>query len=92
MNPFDLLQHVLSFAAPALAVALLVALGGRWLLPSGAPRPAWWFFFAINFLAGLAALGLGLWYFGRDGKMASYAAMVLAVATAQWLGGRAWRG
>ena len=92
MTALDLSNHVLSFAAPALAVALLVALGGRWLLPAGAPRPAWWVFLAINFLAGLAALGLGLWYFGRDGKMASYAAMVLAVATAQWVGGRAWRG
>jgi hypothetical protein len=92
VNALDLSQHVLSFAAPALAVALLVALGGRWLLPRGTPRPAWWALFAINFLAGLAALGAGLWYFGRDGKMASYAAMVLAVATAQWLSGRAWRG
>ena len=92
MNPIDLLPHVLSFAAPALAVAFLVAFGGRWLLPAGAPRPAWWVLFAINFLAGLAALAAGLWYFGRDGKMASYAAMVLAVASAQWLGGRAWRG
>ena len=83
---------MLSFAAPALAVALLVAFGGRWLLPAGAPRPAGWVLFAINFLAGLAALAVGLWYFGRDGKMASYAAMVLAVASAQWVGGRAWRG
>ena len=83
---------MLSFAAPALAVALLVALGGRLLLPAAAPRPAWWVLFAINFLAGVAALAAGLWYFGRDGKMASYAAMVLAVASAQWLGGRAWRG
>jgi hypothetical protein len=92
LNDLDLFKHVLSFALPALAVALLVALGGRWLLPGGVPRPAWWALFAINFLAGLAALGGGLWYFGRDGKMASYAAMVLAVASAQWLAGRAWRG
>ena len=92
MNALDLFQHVLSFALPAFAVALLVALAGRWLLPRGAPRPAWWVLLAINFVAGLAALGAGLWYFGRDGKMASYAALVLAVATAQWLAARAWRG
>jgi hypothetical protein len=92
VNALDLLRHVLSFAAPALAVALLVTLAGRWLLPRGAPRPAWWALLAINFVAGLAALGAGLWFFGRDGKMASYAAMVVVVATAQWLGGRAWRG
>ena len=92
MNPLDLFKHVLSFAAPALAVALLLALGGRWMLPAGAPKPAWWTLFAINFRPGLGALAAGLWYFGRDGKMASYAALVLAVATAQWLAGRAWRG
>jgi hypothetical protein len=42
-------------------------------------------------VAGLAALAAGLWYFGRDGKMAAYAALVLAVASAQWLVARAWR-
>ena len=83
---------MLSFALPAFAVALLVALAGRWLLPKAGPRPAWWVLFAINFAAGLATLAAGLWYFGRDGKMASYAALVLVVATAQWLAGRAWRG
>jgi hypothetical protein len=92
LNALDFLKHALSFALPALAVAVLVALGGRWLLPKTAPRPAWWSLLAINSLAGLAAMAAGLWYFGRDGKMASYAAMVLAVATAQWLAGRAWRG
>ncbi|MDB5857393.1 MAG: hypothetical protein JWQ76_1082 [Ramlibacter sp.] len=91
MNTLDLFKHVLSFAAPALAVALLVALGGRWLLPGSAPRPAWWVLFAINFLAGLVALGAGLWLFGRDGKMLTYAALVVGVATTQWLAGRAWR-
>jgi hypothetical protein len=39
----------------------------------------------------VAASAAGLWYFGRDGKVATYAAVVLAVATAQWLAARAWR-
>jgi hypothetical protein len=92
VNALDLFKHALSFAAPALAVALAVALGGRWMLPRSAPRPTWWALFAINFVAGLAVLAAGLWYFGHDGKMASYAAMVVLVATSQWLAGRAWRG
>ena len=46
---------------------------------------------AINCVAGVLALGLGLWFFGNDGKMASYAAMVVAVATCQWFGARGWR-
>jgi hypothetical protein len=87
----DLLDHLLSFAAPALAVALLVTLAAPLVLPRAGLALSWWARFAINCAAGLAALAAGLWYFGRDGKMASYAAMVLAVATAQWLTARAWR-
>jgi hypothetical protein len=91
VNALDLFRHMLSFAAPALAVALALASGGRWLLPASAPRPAWWQLLAINFLAGLAVLAAGLWHFGLDGKMQTYAALVLVVATTQWLTGRAWR-
>jgi hypothetical protein len=40
---------------------------------------------AINFVAGALALGAGLWFFGNDGKMASYAAMVVVCATSQAL-------
>nr|WP_295774662.1 hypothetical protein [Rhodoferax sp.] len=40
---------------------------------------------AINCVAGVLALGLGLWYFGNDGKMASYAAMVVVCAISQAL-------
>jgi len=92
VNALDLSKHVLSFAAPALATALVLAVAGRWLLPGTGQRPTWWALFAINFVAGLAVLGAGIWYFGRDGKMASYAAMVVVMATVQWLAGRAWRG
>jgi hypothetical protein len=92
LNPLDFLLHGLGFAAPAFAVALLLAWLGRWLLPKGSARPGWWASLAINFIAGLAVLAAGLWYFGRDGKMATYAALVVVVATTQWLSGRAWRG
>jgi hypothetical protein len=40
----------------------------------------------------LVVLAAGLWWFGHDGKMATYAALAVAVATSQWLAGRAWRG
>lgn len=91
MNALALFWHLLGFVAPALAVALLVALAARWVLPRNGPRPGWRASIAINFIAGVVVLGAGLWWFGRDGKMATYAAMVVAVATAQWLGGRGWR-
>ncbi|MBE7369695.1 hypothetical protein [Ramlibacter pallidus] len=91
MGPIDSLNHLLSFAAPAFAVALLVTLARPLILPVGGQRLGWWSSFALNFAAGLLVLAAGLWYFGRDGKMATYAALVVAVATVQWLSGRAWR-
>lgn len=91
MGPADLLIHLLSFAAPALAVAVLVALGARVLLPRGPGMPGWWSCLAINFAAGLAVLVAGLWLGGRDGLMATYASLVVVVATCQWLAGRGWR-
>ncbi len=45
----------------------------------------------MNCVAGVLALGLGLWFFGNDGKMASYAAMVIAIASSQWLVARGGR-
>lgn len=91
MGPLDIATHLLSFAAPALAVALVVTLAARLVLPrSGAPR-RWWLPFAVNLGVGVAVLGAGLWWYGRDGKMLTYAALVVAVATAQWVMGRAWR-
>lgn len=88
----DLLDHLLGFAAPAFAVGLLVALMARWTVLRGAATRAWWIDAGINSAAGVLALGAGLWSFGVDGKMLSYAALVLAVASTQWLLGRGWRG
>ena len=38
---------------------------------------------AINVVAGTVVLLLGLWYFGNDGKMATYGAMLVVCATTQ---------
>ena len=91
MGPLDFATHLLSFAAPAFAVALLVTLAARLLLPRQNAASGWWSAFAVNFVVGLLVLGAGLWFYGRDGKMMTYAAMVVVVATCQWLIGRAWR-
>mgnify|MGYP003577853152 CR=1 FL=1 len=91
MTPLAFANHLLSFAAPAFVVALLVTLAARLVLPPAAGPRRWWPPLLINFLAGLVILGAGLWYFGRDGKMMTYAALVVGVATCQWLVGRAWR-
>ena len=90
MGPLQFLLHLLSFVAPALPVAVAVTFAARWI--GAAPQPLrWWAQVAVNFTAGAMALGAGLWYFGVDGKMASYAALVGAIATSQWICGRAWK-
>lgn len=91
MAPFDLFWHLIGFAAPAVAVGILVALGSRLILPRAAALP-WWKQSALNVLVGLAVLAGGLAYWGVDGKMATYAALVLGIAACQWVGARAWRG
>jgi hypothetical protein len=89
MPPQDFLPHLFGFLAPALFVALGVAFGARLL--GGAPATPLWAQFVINFLVGTAVLAAGLWHFGVDGKMATYAALVAAIASVQWLAGRGWK-
>lgn len=91
MNLLDILNHLSNFAAPALALALLLPLLTRWWgWRAGAPA-AWWKQALINFCVGLLVLLANLWWWGRDGKMAAYATLVLVVASSQWLLSRAWR-
>jgi hypothetical protein len=91
MGPLDLLLHVAGFLAPALAVALLVSLLSRLLLPGMTANRSWSLSLIANFLVGATALAAGLVLFGRDGKMLTYAALVLGCAGAEWAVSRGWR-
>lgn len=84
MTFIALLGHLFNFVAPALAVALLLwgaprlwpkARRGRW-----SSRTEW---LALTGL-GVVVLLVGLVYFGRDGKMATYAALVIAQGSLAW--------
>ena len=88
MGPIDFLLHLAGFLAPAAFLALVLPLLARLLLRTA---PGFWKPAIAVFLAGTAALAVGLWWFGRDGKMATYASVVLAAASAQWLASRAWK-
>ncbi len=87
MGPTDALWHLLNFFSPALGVGLLTALMAKmmWLssLKSASlMRLSTWAVAgsAITLLAGLIV-------FGRDGKMLTYGAMVLACALSVWWAG-----
>lgn len=91
MSPFDLLAHLLSFAAPALALAVGLALSSRVLMRQDPQAPALWMQVLINFLIGLLVLIAGLVIDGRDGRLGSYAALVVVSAGVQWGLIRGWR-
>ena len=88
MGPLDTLNHLVNFLAPALLVALVLALLGPFLMrkrPGAQTFPAQ---VAINFVAGAVALVSGLWFFGNDGKMVTYAVMLVLCSAAQASSGR----
>ncbi|OUM01367.1 hypothetical protein [Variovorax sp. JS1663] len=91
MSALDFLIHLLNFAAPAFFVALLLALLFRLAMKSRSAVVSLWKQLGINFLAGLAVLMAGLVYFGRDGRIATYAALVIVCGTVQWWLLRGWR-
>jgi len=95
MTAYLLTDHLLNFIAPAAVVALLLVLLGRFFLRSLVLKKPkvqpLWVNLAIVFIVNLVVLASGLVFFGHDGKMATYAAMVLAAAVCQWLLFKAWK-
>lgn len=92
MDLLALLDHLLNFVAPAAFIALVLVLAGRFLGGQRTGVPRWWVQWAITFAAGVGVLVGGLVVFGRDGMMATYAALAAVCGTVQWLVLRGWRG
>jgi hypothetical protein len=84
MTFFALLGHIANFIAPALGVAALLWLGPR--IARGKRPVRWRPAVEAGLLAGagVAVLLAGLVFFGRDGKMLTYAALVLVQGTMAW--------
>ena len=85
------LAHLLNFVAPALVLALGLSAAARLGLPKAMQITGWWAQVAINFAVGCGVLLAGLMVFGHDGKLATYAALVLLCASCQWVLSGAWR-
>lgn len=90
MGPLDLLDHLLNFVMPAAVVGLLLAAVTPWFIPS-AGRMSRLGQGLTNSLAGIVTLVCGLWFFGNDGKVVTYGAMLVVCASSQWLGSKAWK-
>ena len=82
------LWHLLGLVAPALATAALLVLDLR-LRRAGAGGKLVLRSYALIAGVGVLVMVAGLVWFGRDAKMATYAALVLIQGTlAWWLRGR----
>lgn len=95
MTAYLLADHLLSFIAPAVFVAALLVLVTRiFAVLSRSKRPAALGLcgqVAIIFIANMLVLTAGLVVFGSDGKMLTYAALVVLAAVCQWALGRGWK-
>jgi peptidoglycan/LPS O-acetylase OafA/YrhL len=80
MTALDVLFHLLNFALPALFVGGALALWGKRYDKKNI-RKTW----LINSLAGIVAMIAGLMVFGVDGKMLSYALLLMACSLSQLL-------
>jgi hypothetical protein len=92
MDFLDAVWHVLNFFVPAVGVGALGAAGAKLLWRRELAPVPWRRLTLWGSVAGALALAGGLWLFGRDGKMATYAALVVACALAMWWVGFGRRG
>ena len=87
MGPLDALWHLLNLFAPALGVGLLASSAAKLLWRRELKAIAWTRLSVWACSVSALTLLAGLVVFGRDGKMASYGAMLAACALSLW-----WRG
>ena len=91
MDSLSLIVHLANFSAPALFMAAWMWLLARvmWRHQSMHFKP--WHQFVLNSFAGIAVLLAGLLLGGQDGKMLTYASLVVVIASLQWVFFKAWR-
>ena len=84
MNPVDAFWHFVNLFAPAVGLGVIAAGATKLLWRRELAGVAWYRLGGWASAATAAVLVLGLVIFASDGKMATYAAMVVACALALW--------
>ncbi len=84
MNFLDLIWHLLNFVAPPLLLGAISAAAAKLLWRGPLRTTPWLTLGGQAAAASLLACVAGLVITGRDGKMVTYAAMVLACAASLW--------
>jgi hypothetical protein len=95
MTAYLFANHLLNFVAPAAFVSVLLVMSARlfggFFTSKRPPAQSIWAQAAIFFVVSVIILIVGLFVFGRDGKMATYAALVIGAALCQWVLLQGWR-
>lgn len=91
MGVFGLINHLLNFLLPALALALLLPLCARWMPMGRGAAVGLVSNMLVLMVVNSAVLLAGLLWFERDGKMLTYLVMAVAGASTQWVLLKAWR-
>jgi len=84
LNPVDAFWHFINFFAPAVGVGFLAAGATKLLWRRELAGVGWYRLAGWASAVTAAVLVLGLVIFESDGKMATYAAMVVACALTLW--------
>lgn len=85
MNALDLFWHLANFMLPAFGVGMFSAALCKLLWRRSLARTSWFKLAWQASAAGLAVLVAGLVITGHDGRMITYAGLVVACATVPWL-------
>ena len=84
MGPLDAFWHLLNLLAPAVGVALVSASLAKLIWRRDLARVPWLRMVSWTAIIGTLTLVAGLVLFGQDGKMATYAGLVIASALTLW--------
>jgi hypothetical protein len=85
MDALGLFWHLLNFVLPAVGVGALTALLCKLFWRKSLAGVAWWTLAWQAATAGLAVLVIGVAWSGHDGKMGTYAGLVVACALVPWV-------
>ena len=85
MTALDLFWHLANFVLPAVAVGALTAASCKLFWRRGLARTSWLTLAWQASAAGLVVLVAGLAITGHDGRMATWAALVVVCAVVPWL-------
>ncbi|MBI5721774.1 MAG: hypothetical protein HZC37_29220 [Burkholderiales bacterium] len=87
MDPLEFLNHLANLFVPALALGAVAAALAKLAWRADLAAQRWWRLAGLAAAANAVVTLAGLALTGRDGRMATYAAMVLATTVTLW-----WRG